>query len=278
VNRAAVFADAELSGSGGEPPSTVSGGHAAARDRGVVVGGFGGSLDIVLGDDQVVFLDALTMVLMQLGHHVVAATSTRAALLDSVRDFRPDLCVFEPRFPDGDGIGVIGAIGSVSPATRVVVLTAEDEPEPVRRALAAGAVGYLHKSRGVPALLTALQRVSSGEVVVEGSFSASQTASPGASQHLRQLATYLTPRELECLELLAAGAGTPAIARRLGVSTATIRSHVQAVLTKLGVHSRMEAASVAIRYGLVHADPHSQEVREGRSTARGYVAEPINEK
>ncbi|MCW2644199.1 MAG: hypothetical protein JWP07_308 [Pseudonocardiales bacterium] len=254
-------------GQWGQFPLTASGGRAATRDRGVAVGGFSGSLDIVLGDDQVVFLDALTMVLMQLGHHVLAATSRRAALLDLVREFRPDLCVFEPRFPDGDGIDLIGAIGGMSPATKVVLLTAEDEPEPVRRALAAGAVGYLHKSRGVPALLNALQRVSSGEVVVEGSFSSAQPAGPGASQHLRQLATYLTPRELECLELLAGGAGTPAIARRLGVSTTTIRSHVQAVLTKLGVHSRMEAASVAIRYGLVNAAPHLEQVKEGGGLA-----------
>jgi two-component system, NarL family, nitrate/nitrite response regulator NarL len=254
-------------GERGKVPSTASGGHAATRDRGVAVGGFSDSLDIVLGDDQVVFLDALTMVLVQLGHHVVAAISTRAALLATVRDFQPDLCVFEPRFPDGDGIDAIGAIGNMSPATKVVVLTAEDTPEPLRRALAAGAVGYLHKSRGVPALLSALQRVSSGEIVVEGNFSSPQTTGPAASQHLRLLATYLTPRELECLELLAAGAGTAAIARRLGVSTTTIRSHVQAVLTKLGVHSRMEAASVAIRYGLVHDAPHSEQARDGESPA-----------
>lgn len=253
------------SGSEGETPSTALDGGPATRDRGVAVGAVGGSLDFVLGDDQVVFLDALTMVLVELGHQVVAAVPTRAALLDSVRIFQPDLCVFEPRFPDGDGIDAIEAFGSMSPTTKVVVLTAEDEPEPVRRALAAGAVGYLHKSRGVSALLSALQRVSSGEVVVEGSFCSSQSAGPGASQHLRRLATYLTPRELECLELLAAGAGTPAIARRLGVSPTTIRSHVQAVLTKLGVHSRMEAASMAIRYGLVDSAAHLGETSEGGS-------------
>jgi two-component system nitrate/nitrite response regulator NarL len=70
---------------------------------------------------------------------------------------------------------------------------------------------------------------------------------------LRLLASYLTPRELQCLALLASGVGTTVIARRLGVSTMTIRSHIQAVLTKLSVHSRMEAVSLAIRYGLVDA-------------------------
>ena len=76
----------------------------------------------------------------------------------------------EARFPDGDAIDAIAVIADTSPTTKVVVLTADDKPEPVRRALAAGAVGYLHKSRGIPALLGALQRVSSGEIVVEGRF------------------------------------------------------------------------------------------------------------
>jgi DNA-binding CsgD family transcriptional regulator len=67
------------------------------------------------------------------------------------------------------------------------------------------------------------------------------------------MANYLTHRELECLALLAAGLDTAAMAARLGLSTTTIRSHVQAVLTKLGVHSRLEAASLAMRYHLVDA-------------------------
>jgi two-component system, NarL family, nitrate/nitrite response regulator NarL len=232
--------------------SRTLGEGAASCDRGVAVNE---ALDLVLSDDHVVFLEALTMVLAQVGHRVLAATSTRQALLDSVHALHPGMCVMEVRFPDGDGIDAIGVIAKTSPATKVVVLTADDRPEPVRRALAAGAAGYLHKSRGVPALLGALHRVSAGEIVVEGMFSPAQGAEPGASQRLRQLATYLTPRELECLELLAAGLSTAAIARRLGVSATTIRSHVQAVLTKLGVHSRLEAASVAIRHGLVHTAP-----------------------
>lgn len=241
----------------------MSGSGAAIHGSGDTVGGLNETLEIVLGDDQVVFMDSLSSVLTQVGHHIVAAASTRARVLDSVRTFRPDLCIIEGHFPDGDGIAAIGEITGLSPATKVVVLTAEDEPEPLRRALGAGAAGYLHKSRGVPALVEALRRVSAGEVVVEGTFASPPAASPLASQHLRLLATYLTPREFECLELLAAGLGTSVIAHRLGVSTTTIRSHVQAVLTKLGVHSRLEAASVAIRYGLVLIAPEVAE-REGK--------------
>jgi two-component system nitrate/nitrite response regulator NarL len=212
-----------------------------------------GAVRIVLADDHAVFLDGLTAVLTQAEYDVLATSVTISALLANVQALRPDLCIIESHFADGDGVGAIAQITMVSPHTLVVMLTDDDEPETAHRALRAGAAGYLHKARGVPALVEALRRICAGEVVVEGTFASPRVAGPQASQRLRLLATYLTPRELECLALLASGAGTATIARRLGVSTTTIRSHVQAVLTKLGVHSRLEAASVAIRYGLVGA-------------------------
>jgi two-component system, NarL family, nitrate/nitrite response regulator NarL len=252
-------------------PLAVKGGMAprptrqrsAPRDHGGGgVVGWEVNLEIVLGDDHVVFLDALTQVLAHLGHQIVAAVSTRAALLESVRACRPSLCITESSFPDGDAIDAIREIANISPATKVIVLTADLEPGPVRRALTAGAVGYLHKSRGLPAVIEALRRVRSGEVVVEGAFSSPRATEP---QELQLLASYLTPREFQCLELLAAGLGTSVIATRLGVSTTTTRSHVQAVLTKLGVHSRLEAASVAIRFGLVSPARDCEERRAQRS-------------
>jgi two-component system nitrate/nitrite response regulator NarL len=206
---------------------------------------------VVLADNHAVFMDGLTAVLTQSGYEVLAAAGTAIFLIEKVRALRPDLCIIESRFSDGIAADAIPELARVSPATKVVMLTDDDEPETLRRSLRAGAVGYLHKSRGVPALLEALRRVVAGEVVVEATFAPSRSAGSQPSRQLRLLAKYLTPRELECLALLADGCSTSTIARRLGVSTTTIRSHVQAVLTKLGVHSRLEAASLAIRYGLV---------------------------
>jgi two-component system, NarL family, nitrate/nitrite response regulator NarL len=81
---------------------------------------------------------------------------------------------------------------------------------------------------------------------------------PQPSQELadaRRLASYLTVRERECLALIAEGLGTDAMAKRLGVSNTTVRTHSQRLLTKLGVHSRLEAASLAIRYSLLDWPP-----------------------
>jgi two-component system, NarL family, nitrate/nitrite response regulator NarL len=80
----------------------------------------------------------------------------------------------------------------------------------------------------------------------------------GMGNDIRRLATYLTPRERECLAMLVDGLDTEAMSRRLGISSATIRSHVQSMLTKLNVHSRGEAATLAVRHRLL---PHT----DGRS-------------
>lgn len=211
----------------------------------------GATLEIVLADDQGVVVDALAALLTQGGYRVVGTADNQAELLRQVRELQPDLCVLGNRFPDGAGVDALPALFEASPRTKIVMLTGQRDAETMRRALDAGAAGYVHKSREARVLLDALRRVSDGELVVEGSFSRASGAAAEEPQLFR-LAGYLTQREYECLAMLAEGLATDAMACRLGVSRATVRTHVQAVLTKLGVHSRLEAASVATRYGLVH--------------------------
>jgi two-component system nitrate/nitrite response regulator NarL len=209
------------------------------------------ALEVVLADHHAVFLEALTAVLAQADHRIMATASTRCALVDDVRRLKPDVCVTENAFPDGAVVEVIGHLASISPGTKILMLTADGNAETLRQALDAGAAGYVHKSRGLAVVIDALRRVADDEIVVEGSFLRRRSDDGDVPPALRQLATYLTHRELECLALLAEGLDTAAMSRRLGVSRTTVRSHVQAILTKLGVHSRLEAASLAIRFGLV---------------------------
>nr|WP_275404311.1 helix-turn-helix transcriptional regulator [Pseudonocardia acidicola] len=88
------------------------------------------------------------------------------------------------------------------------------------------------------------------------------------------MARHLTARERECLALLVEGLGTKAMARRLGVATTTVRSHVQATLTKLGTHSRLEAAALAVRYDLVPHGPRSAVPDPAANLARARLAAP----
>lgn len=205
-------------------------------------------INLVLADDHAVFVDALQTVLTQRGFEVSAVAGTVAALLQRVRAVRPDVCVVDRHFTDGDAVDHIA--GVVAAGTKVVVLTADGDGDAVVRALDSGAAGYVHKSRGVAALTAAINRVAHGEIVVDLPSWRGPKRSPAAADAFR-LATYLTKRECECLKMLVEGLGTAAMARRLGVSATTVRTHVQSLLTKLGVHSRLEAASLAVRHGLL---------------------------
>jgi two-component system, NarL family, nitrate/nitrite response regulator NarL len=211
----------------------------------------GEALSIVVADQHAVFAEALAAALTQGGHRVVATTMTRCQMADAVGRLQPQICVTGNVFPDGYTVELIGDLAALSPDTKIVLLTADADPETLSRALNAGAAGYVHKSRSLSVLSDVRRRCARDEIVVEGSFARARAATKHAPPQLLRLATYLTQREVECLTLLAEGLDTTTMARRLGVSPTTVRSHVQAVLTKLGVHSRLEAASLAIRFGLI---------------------------
>lgn len=204
---------------------------------------------LVVGDDHAVFLDALSAVLGQRGFTITIAR-TLAETVAAVGRLRPELCLIDRHFAADDSVTAIAAMLAASPQTKVLMLSADPQTEGILAALQAGAAGYLHKSRGVTALTGAITRVLSGEVVVDVPRAPSHPRPPGQDD-ARRLASHLTGRERQCLALLVEGLDTVGIARKLSVSQATVRAHVQAVLTKLGVHSRLEAASFAVRYHLL---------------------------
>lgn len=208
---------------------------------------------LVIGDDHSVFLDAMSAVLIQRGYQVTVARSVRDTI-ESVREKQPDVCLIDRHFAGDSGITAIGPMLAASGRTKILVLSADPDTEGIRQALQAGAAGYLHKTRGVAALTRAIDRVQRGEVVVDVP-KPRPARERARSDDARRLAAFLTARERECLNLLVEGLDTSGIATKLGVSAATVRTHVQSVLTKLGVHSRLEAASYAVRYGLLDDAP-----------------------
>ena len=203
---------------------------------------------IVLGDDHVVFTESLVSVLAAAGFTVLAVARSLAGTVDAVRDHRPDVCLLDRHFADGDAVVAIGDVMAASPDTRVLIVTADGDTDSVLHAVRVGATGYVHKTWGVRTLVEAVERVCAGAVVSDAP-RGTRRRSPNAAA--RQPTAHLTARERECLTLLVEGLNTTAMATRLGVSTTTIRSHVQAILTKLGVHSRLEAAALAVRCDLV---------------------------
>jgi two-component system, NarL family, nitrate/nitrite response regulator NarL len=196
---------------------------------------------LILGDDQAIFLDALASVLGQHGHEVGAVARSTAEMIALVLHQRPDACLVDRADLD--------AIGQASQATAVIVLSADSDPQAAERALAAGASGYLHQSRGIEVLVDTLARIQNGEQVVD--LPGGPVRRPRAATRADTLAAALTQRERECLTHLVGGLDTTAMMRELGVSRTTVRTHLQSVLTKLDVHSRLEAASFAVRNSLV---------------------------
>ena len=203
---------------------------------------------VVLGDDHVVFLDALATVLHQHGHVICGVARSTAEMVSCVSAHQPDVCLIDRNVTADDHTHTIGRLLAACARTSVLVLGASPGSEAAEQALDAGASGYLHQSRGVGALVSALDRVLNGQIVVDIP-QAPPSRAPEPNQALR-MAAHLTSRERECLMMLVEGLDTAAMVDRLGVSRTTVRTHLQAVLTKLGVHSRLEAASFAVRHRL----------------------------
>lgn len=206
--------------------------------------------DVVVGDDHGVFVDALSAVLGQRRLDVRAVAHRAADVLAAVATHRPAVCLLDRSFADGDGVELIPDLRAASATTRIIVVTADPDVGSARRALDAGAHGFVHKTRGVTALVDAIHRVLDGDIAVELPPRRRSPCTP-ADDEARRLASHLTTREWECLRLIVEGRGTADMATDLGVSVTTVRTHVQGILTKLGVHTRLEAAALAVRHGLL---------------------------
>lgn len=208
-------------------------------------------IDIILGDDHAAFADALATVLEDHGLKVLAVERTLERVVEEVDTRRPDLLLTDRWFDDGDLLEVLADLRTVSPETTIVVLSADTAGDTAQRALDAGARAFVHKTCGMSALFDALDRVEAGMVAIE--ISPRRTVERERRDARRPPSTPLTDREYSCLVLLVEGASTVQMAGCLGVGVNTVRSHVQSLLTKLGVHTRLEAAAHAVRDGLVEA-------------------------
>lgn len=210
--------------------------------------------DLVLGDDHTLFSDALVTVLTQDGFTVRAVADRCSRVVEVVGYTQPDVVLLDRHFGDGDGIDAIGEILARCPRTKVTMLTADHDPGGLQRAMESGAAGYIQKTCGVRVLTAAIRRIAAGEIVIKVTDRPGPRRS-GAGADAQRLAAHLTARERECLALLVEGLSTTAMTQQLGVSRTTVRTHVQALLTKLGAHSRLEAASLAVRHSLLEPIP-----------------------
>jgi DNA-binding NarL/FixJ family response regulator len=200
---------------------------------------------ILICDDHRLLADALAAVLRSRGHEPVAPASDPEEAVARVKELDVDVCVMDLHFPSGDGVGGIERILAASPRTRVVVLTGTLHPDMIESALEAGASACVAKSEPTALIVDTIEQAR-----------ASRPAPPrrirdqsltGTRSPEEKLIRFLTSREREVLERLVAGQSTSVMAREMRVAYSTARTHIQNVLTKLGVHSKLGAVTLAAR-------------------------------
>jgi len=174
---------------------------------------------------------------------VVAEAETGPETVERYRRHRPDVAVVDLKLPGLTGVEVIKAIRAEFPEARLIMLTGSEGSEGVYRALQAGARAYLLKDSKGSELIRALHDVHAGKRVLPPDVAAVLAERVPQSD--------LSPRELEVLRLIVDGKSNKRIGAALGISEATIRTHVSNILSKLGVDDRTQAATEALRRGIL---------------------------
>lgn len=177
---------------------------------------------------------------------VVAEAADGQQAVEMYRKHRPDVTLMDLRLPNMNGVEAITKIRQESPAARVIVLTTFDGDEDIYRALQAGARGYLLKGTDTDALMDAIRAVHAGRSRIP----------PFVAERLaeRMGGPALTARELDVLKCIVRGRSNKEIASDLCISEATVKTHINSILGKLGVGDRTQAATTALQRGIVHFD------------------------
>ncbi|MET0650719.1 MAG: response regulator transcription factor [Pyrinomonadaceae bacterium] len=199
---------------------------------------------IVVVDDQAVVRQGFVSLINTVADMEVIAEGTDGRqAVELYRKLRPDVLLTDLRMPVMTGVEAIAAIRREFPTARLIVLTTFDGDEDIYRSLQAGAMGYLLKDMFFEELEDAIRTVHAGGRRIPGIVAERLAGRVGGSD--------LTGREMEVLEQIVFGHSNKEIADALGISEATVKSHVNNILSKLGVADRTQAATTAIRRGLV---------------------------
>jgi DNA-binding NarL/FixJ family response regulator len=211
---------------------------------------------LLLVEDHASFRQTLALVFdQQPDFEVVAQAGSLDEARRMMRGREADLGVIDLGLPDGEGVELIEEVREANPHFAALILTASLDRAEHARAVEAGAAGVLHKSAEVDEILDAARRLAAGETLISAEELVEILLLAGQSREdereARTSIEQLTPREMQVLRALAEGLTNKEIAERLHMSVDTERTHMMNILSKLGVHSRLQALLFAARYGLV---------------------------
>ncbi len=200
---------------------------------------------IMVIDDQAVVRQGFVALINTVPDMVVVAEGTNGQqAIELYRLHKPDITMIDLRMPILGGVEAIAAIRREFPDARIIVLTTYDGDEDIYRSLQAGAQGYLLKDMFFEELEDAIRKVHAGSRRIP-TLVAERLAE-------RMIGSDLTSRELEVLQQIVSGKSNKEIASALKISEATVKSHINNILSKLGVTDRTQAATTALQRGIVH--------------------------
>lgn len=200
---------------------------------------------LLLVDDHTIVRQGFAALINTVPEMTVVAQATNGAeAVAAYRKHLPDITLMDLRLPQMSGVEAITAIRREFPRARIIVLTTYDGDEDIYRALQAGARGYLLKDVFFEELQTAIRNVHNGLRHIPA-LVAERLAE-------RMNSDSLTARELEVLEMIVNGKSNKEIAYLLNITEATVKSHINNLLSKLGVSDRTQAATTALQRGIVH--------------------------
>ena len=212
---------------------------------------------VLIVDDERLFAELLRVALRSAeGIEVIDVVHDVQTAVRRMTETRPDVVLADYHLPDGTGSDIARTVRATLPDTSVLILTGDPSVTVLSDVARSGAVGHLTKDRPFDEVVEGVRAAALGEIL----FAPSELQRLLLERESRPRPLEpLTARELEVLQLLAEGASTTQASDQLGISSATLRAHVQAILRKLGAHSRLEAVAEAARLGVITLDAWSRD-------------------
>ena len=201
---------------------------------------------LVVDDHRVVREGLRSFLDVQDDLEVVGEAADGDEAVARAEELRPDVILLDLRMPGADGVAALRGLAERGNRARVLVITSFTEPSAVLPAVRSGAAGYVYKDVDPPALAAAIRSVHLGHTLLHPEVARLLAAGDGGADPAR-----LTPRERQVLAEVGRGRSNREIARALGLAEKTVKAHVSAILAKLGVQDRTQAAVYAVRAGLV---------------------------
>ncbi|MBL7002419.1 MAG: response regulator [Gammaproteobacteria bacterium] len=216
------------------------------------------NLHVILIDDHTLFREGLEGLLSRREIDVIASVSNGEEGIAKAKELNPHIILLDMRMPEVGGIEVLKKLKDAGLEMPIAILTTSTEEKDLVESLRGGAKGYLLKDMEPDSLVVALRDIVDGKTIVAPTLApilakVVQGEIPEQDENKSPF-DGLTPRETQILGLLAEGQSNKVIARNLGISDGTVKLHVKAILRKLNVHSRVEAAVLAVEHGLKKAN------------------------